>query len=270
MITYPNAKINLGLNIIGKRPDGYHNIESVLYPVPLCDELEITASQENKFSFVSSGLKTGCEDADNLCVRAYLLLKERFDLPAVMIKLHKAIPAGSGLGGGSADAAFSLRMLNNIFNLGLENLALKELSASLGMDCPFFIDNVPALATGRGDILEPVSIRLHGHTICIVRPDLHISTAEAYAGITPHPGDPLPDELTGFSLLTWKGILKNQFEETLFPLYPVLDNLKASLYEYGALYASLSGSGSAVYGIFNSPPRLKELFKGIFYWEGEL
>lgn len=270
MITYPNAKINLGLNITDKRPDGYHNIESVLYPVPLCDELGIIIADDNQFSFVSTGLDIGCADADNLCVKAYKLLGDRFDLPAVKMKLNKIIPSGAGLGGGSSDAAFTLSMLNNIFNLGMDNLALKELSAKLGSDCAFFIDNIPSLAIGRGDILSPVGINLSGHTICIARPAIHISTADAYSRVTPHSGDPTPAELTDFSPSTWKGILKNQFEETIFPLYPILEELKTFLYDSGALYASLSGSGSAVYGIFTSPPKLQEKFKGIFYWEGEV
>lgn len=268
MITYPNAKINLGLHITGKRPDGYHNIESVLYPVSLCDELEIVSADDNQFSFVSSGLQIGCDDADNLCVQAYRLLDARFGLPAIKMRLHKIIPSGAGLGGGSADAAFALRMLNNIFNLGLENQALKELSAKLGMDCPFFIDNIPALATGRGDILTPIGINLSGHTICIAVPAIHIATNDAYARVEPRSGYLSPAELTGFSISRWKEKLKNQFEETLFPVYPILDGLKTSFYDSGALYASLSGSGSAVYGIFASPPKLK--FEEIFYWEREL
>lgn len=270
MITYPNAKINLGLNIGHKRPDGYHDIESVLYPVPLCDELGIIIAGDDKFSFVSNGLKIECEDADNLCVQAYQLLKNRFDLPAIKMKLKKIIPAGAGLGGGSADAAFTLRMLNEIFTLGLGNAELKELSAILGMDCPFFIDNAPAMATGRGDILEPADIDLCGHTICIARPDIYISTSEAYAGITPHAGDPSPASLTGYSPAAWKGILKNRFEETLFPVYPLLEELKTIFYDSDALYASLSGSGSAVYGLFTKAPKLRAKFAGMFYWEGEL
>ena len=270
MITYPNAKINLGLNITRKRADGYHDIVSVLYPVPLCDELGIIIAGDDKFSFVSTGLKIECGEADNLCVQAYQLLKNRFGLPAIKMKLKKIIPSGAGLGGGSADAAFVLRMLNEIFTLGLESDELKELSALLGMDCPFFIDNVPALATGRGDILKPAGIDLGGHTVCIVRPDIHISTSEAYAGITPHAGDLSPAALTDFSPSAWKGILKNQFEDTLFPVYPVLEKLKTTFYDSGAVYASLSGSGSAVYGIFTSAPKLKAKFAGMFYWEGEV
>lgn len=268
MITYPNAKINLGLNIQVKRPGGYHDIESVLYPVPLCDELGIIIADDNKFSFESSGLNIGCDDTDNLCVKAYRLLLQHYNLPPVKMKLRKIIPSGAGLGGGSADAAFTLRMLNEIFNLRLENMEIKELAAKLGMDCPFFIDNIPSLATGRGDILSPVGVNLSDHTICIAVPAIHISTAGAFTGATPHTGEPSPAELIGFSPLTWKGILKNQFEETLFPVYPILEGLKTSFYDSGALYASLSGSGSAVYGIFASPPKLK--FEGIFYWEREL
>jgi 4-diphosphocytidyl-2-C-methyl-D-erythritol kinase len=270
MLSYPNAKINLGLNITGKLPDGYHTIESVLYPVPLCDELGIIISSDNKFSFISTGLNIGCDAADNLCVKAYNLLNERFDLKPVKMKLKKVIPSGAGLGGGSSDAAFALVMLNNIFNLGIENMALKKLAAELGMDCPFFIDNVPSLATGRGDILMPAGIRLNGHTICIARPEIYISTSDAYARVKPHTDNPSPAELTGFSPSTWKGILKNQFEETLFPLYPELENIKTTFYDSGAVFASLSGSGSAVYGIFDSAPKLQGKFEDIFYWEGKV
>lgn len=270
MLTYPNAKINLGLNITGKRPDGFHNIESVLYPVPLCDELGIIIAADNQFSFVTTGLHIDCNEDDNLCVKAYKLLHNRFDLQPVKMKLHKVIPSGAGLGGGSADAAFTLRMLNDIFELKLDNLGLKELAAKLGSDCPFFIDNVPSLVCGRGDIITPVGINLSGHTICIARPPLHISTAAAYETVRPHAGDPSPEELTDFSPSTWKGILKNQFEETLFPQYQVLEALKTAFYDSGALYASLSGSGSSVYGIFNSAPKLQGKFEDIFYWEGDL
>ena len=228
MLTYPNAKINLGLNITGKRDDGFHNIESILYPVPLSDELGIIIAGDNKFSFVSTGLNIGCNDADNLCVQAYNLLNKRFTLKPVKMKLHKVIPSGAGLGGGSADAAFTLRMLNEIFNLELENEALKQLALELGMDCAFFIDNIPSLATGRGDLLTPAGIDLSGHTICIAWPGIHISTADAYAGITPHSSDASLSAATGLSPSTWQGVLKNQFEDTLFPLYPILETLKAT------------------------------------------
>ena len=270
MITYPNAKINLGLNITGNRPDGYHDIESVLYPIPLCDQLGIIIADDNRFSFLSTGLKIDCAEDDNLCIKAYKLLSDRFDLKPVKMKLHKVIPSGAGLGGGSADAAFALRMLNDIFKLELSPGVLKELAGTLGMDCPFFIGNVPSLATGRGDILSPAGLNLKGYTICIAVPAIHISTADAYALTSPHTGDPSPVELTNSPLSTWKGILKNQFEEALFPIHPILEDLKTDFYDSGAVYASLSGSGSAVYGIFTSPPKLQMEVEGIFFWEGEI
>jgi 4-diphosphocytidyl-2-C-methyl-D-erythritol kinase len=268
MISYPNAKINLGLNITEKRPDGYHTIESVLYPVPLCDMLEITIASDGLFSFESSGLSLDCDIGSNLCVAAYDLLHQQCNIPPVKIWLHKVIPPGAGLGGGSADAAFTLNMLNNLCNLDLNKKELKELATNLGMDCPFFIDNQPALATGRGDVLAPLDLSLQGHSICIVRPDIHISTAKAYAGVTPHSMQPSPSSLVTSSVSTWEGILKNQFEETLFIEYPQLQSIKDILYDSGAVYSSLSGSGSAVYGIFNTVPRLQSKFEDMFYWEG--
>jgi 4-diphosphocytidyl-2-C-methyl-D-erythritol kinase len=270
MISFPNAKINLGLNITEKRTDGYHSIESVLYPVPLCDILEINIAADGQFYFGSSGLNIECENNNNLCVQAYNLLHKHFTIPAVKIWLHKIIPSGSGLGGGSADAASTLTMLNKIFNLALDNPALMELAANLGMDCPFFIDNIPALAKGRGDIIVPLHLSLKGYTICIARPDIHISTAEAYSKVIPLPGKICPSSLTGFSVSSWKGILENQFEATLFLKHPQLQSIKDSFYDAGAVYASLSGSGSAVYGIFTEAPDMQQKFSEMFYWEGEL
>jgi 4-diphosphocytidyl-2-C-methyl-D-erythritol kinase len=270
MISFPNAKINLGLNITEKFPDGYHGIQSVLYPVPLCDILEINVATDGLFSFDSLGLKIECDTSDNLCVKAYNLLQERFDISPVKILLQKIIPSGAGLGGGSSDAAFTLRMLNDLFDLKLETLVLKELASSLGMDCPFFIENTPALATGRGDSLTPLDLSLSGYTICIARPDIHISTAGAYAGVTPRQGRICPSDLTALSASSWKGMLKNQFEETLFVKFPQLQLLVNEFYDAGAVYASLTGSGSAVYGIFTSAPRLHSKFENMFYREGEL
>ena len=270
MISFPNAKINLGLNITEKRPDGYHNIESVLYPVPLCDILEIIIAPDKQFEFRSSGLNMDCKEADNLCVKAYNLLHEHFDTPPVKMWLHKIIPSGAGLGGGSADAAFTLCMLDKIFNLELGKPKLIELATILGMDCPFFVDNLPALATGRGDVLTPLDFSLKGHTICIARPNIHISTAEAFAGAIAHPGEICLASLTAYSASSWRGKLYNQFEETLFVKFPQLQSLKDSFYDSGAVYASLSGSGSAVYGIFTSAPDLHAKFEDNFYWEGEL
>jgi len=270
MISFPNAKINLGLNITEKFPDGYHSIQSVLYPVPLCDILEINVADDGLFSFDSIGLKIECDTTENLCVKAYNLLHDRFDISPVKILLQKIIPSGAGLGGGSSDAAFTLRMLNDLFDLRLETLVLKDLSSNLGMDCPFFIENTPALATGRGDSLTPLDLSLSGYIICIARPDIHISTAGAYAEVNPHQSQIGPSELTALPASSWKGMLKNQFEETLFVKFPQLQLLVNAFYNAGAVYASLTGSGSAVYGIFTSAPRLHSKFENIFYWEGEL
>jgi len=270
MISFPNAKINLGLNITEKRPDGYHNIETVLYPMPLCDILEINIALDAQFSFDSSGLIMDCYSADNLCVKAYYLMHQHFEVPPVKMWLHKIIPSGAGLGGGSADAAFTLKMLNKIFNLKLEKTTLIELAANLGMDCPFFIENLPALATSRGDMLTPLEFSLNGHTICIAHPDIHISTAEAYAEIIPYEGQISPATLIAFPASSWKEMLENQFEKTLFATHPRLQSIKKTMYDSGAVYSSLTGSGSAVFGIFNSSPNLLSKFEGMFYWEGKL
>jgi 4-diphosphocytidyl-2-C-methyl-D-erythritol kinase len=270
MISFPNAKINLGLNITEKLSDGYHSLETVLYPVPLCDILEIEIAASGKFSFGSSGINIDCDKADNLCVRAYKLLQDRFDISPVKIWLHKIIPSGAGLGGGSADAAFTLRMLSRLFNLNLKTPVLNELASFLGMDCPFFIENLPALAQGRGNVLTPIDLSLRGYTICIVRPDIHILTSRAYAEVIPRQGQICPATLTAYDVASWKGMLKNQFEETLFVKYPQLQFIIDSFYDSGAIYASLSGSGSAVFGIFTSAPNLQRRFENMFYWEEEL
>jgi 4-diphosphocytidyl-2-C-methyl-D-erythritol kinase len=237
MIAFPPCKINLGLSILRKRDDGYHDIETCFYPIPWTDILEIIPS--DRFEFTVSG--NTIPGDDNLCVKAYRLLSA----PPAKIHLHKIIPAGAGLGGGSSDAAWTLRLLNDIFNLKLSKDELRKYAAKIGSDCAFFIDDVPMMGTGRGDILTPANISLKGKFIVIVKPGIHVSTAEAYAGVVP--------QESAIDLTDMKS-LKNDFEESIFKKFPVIASIKKSLYGMGAIYASMSGSGSAVYGIFNDRP----------------
>jgi 4-diphosphocytidyl-2-C-methyl-D-erythritol kinase len=247
MVSFPNAKINLGLHITEKRPDGYHNLESCFYPVPWKDALEILPAKQ--FRFTSSGIEIPGKNNDNLCIKIYEVLAGEFKLPPVKIHLHKNIPVGAGLGGGSADAAFTIKILNDLFNLNLSDNAMEEYVRPLGSDCAFFIRNKPVFAYNKGDQFKEQSVDLSGKSILIVYPGIHISSKEAYAGIKPvKPDMPLQEILRDSSC--WKAHLKNNFEMELFILYPELEKIKEQLYQLGALYASMSGSGSAIYGIF--------------------
>src|SRR5690606_18931413 len=252
MLLFPNAKINLGLRVTGKRKDGYHDIETCMFPIPLHDALEIILA--NKTSFTSSGISIPGNDKDNLILKAYQLLRKDFnDLPAIAIHLHKAIPVGAGLGGGSADAAFALTLMNNLFDLLLEDWFLEDYAAQLGSDCPFFIENTPKIATGRGEILSPIEIDLKGKWLLLVNPSLHIGTKEAYEGVVPkQPSDDLREILAETSV--WKDRLKNDFEESIFQKYPLIQSIKELLYGQGAFYAAMSGSGSTVFGLFEQEP----------------
>ena len=256
MIAFPNCKINLGLNVIAKRSDGYHDLQTILLPVPVNDTLEIIPSE--KTSLALTGLQIEGAPGSNLCIKAYELLRSKFSLPPVQIHLHKVIPAGSGLGGGSSDAAFTLQLLNQKFNLGLALNELIDLAAELGSDCPFFILNRPAYGTGRGDMLQPLDLsQLNPYFGLIVSPGLHISTAWAFQQIVPKPSAEPLREVIKNPLANWKLILGNDFEEPVFGLYPELSEIKAQLYKAGALYASLSGSGSALYGLFETLPTIQ-------------
>ena len=249
MITFPNAKINLGLDVVEKRPDGYHNLETVFYPIPLNDILEITKSEE--FSFTMHNAQFEGDDNDNLVVKAYNLLAQEYEMPKVKISLYKNIPTGAGMGGGSADAAFALKMLNEIAGLGLSDEKLEEYAARLGADCAFFIKSRPAYATGIGNILTSVECDLTGYYMIVVKPEIHISTKEAYALVTPkHPENALA-EIIRKPVEEWKGLMKNDFEKSVFAKYPDVANIKEKLYSLGAVYASMSGSGSAFFGIFD-------------------
>ena len=267
MVVFPNAKINLGLNIVKKRQDGYHELETFFYPVPWQEALEIVEAEKTKVAV--SGIEVP-NDGDNIVLKAYQLLKSDYDLSPVQIHLHKVIPIGAGLGGGSADAAFTLKLLNNLFELGLSDTQQMKYAVSLGADCAFFIKNKPMLATGIGEQLTEVEISLEGKFILLVYPDIHISTKEAFSNITPqNPTIRIHQILTKEKIHDWKHMLKNDFEPGLFEKYPILRELKQQLYDSGAIYASMSGSGSCMYGIFEENPQFNfpEHYKT---WSGRL
>ncbi|MCX6243636.1 MAG: 4-(cytidine 5'-diphospho)-2-C-methyl-D-erythritol kinase [Bacteroidetes bacterium] len=270
MVVFPNAKINLGLNITSKRPDGFHDIETLLYPVAFRDILEILPSETGKLEFQVTGLPVPGDLSGNLCTRAYNLLAEEHTIQPARMHLHKIIPMGAGLGGGSSDAAFTIKLLNDLFSIGLSSEQMMDYARRLGSDCPFFIENSPALATGRGDQLKQFSSVLSGYSCMIVLPPIHVNTAEAYAGVTPkEPIEPIREVLSR-SLNEWKDSLFNDFQKTVFSRFPQVSNIKDQLYSAGAIYASMSGSGSAVYGIFHGEAPGAELFPGFLTWSGAL
>ncbi len=251
MISFPNAKINLGLNIIRKRPDGFHAIESCFYPIPWTDSLEIMESTELRFH--TYGLEIPGEPSANLCMKAYEFLKADFPLPPIEIHLIKGIPMGAGMGGGSADGAFTLRVLNDLFDLKLTQKQLAAYALKLGSDCPFFIYNQPMTAKERGEELQPIDIRLAGYHLALYNPRIHISTKEAYAGVTPKSPESTIEDILSSPIATWKGVLKNDFEASIFPNHPEIKQIKDAMYESGALYAAMTGSGSTLYGLFEHP-----------------
>jgi 4-diphosphocytidyl-2-C-methyl-D-erythritol kinase len=259
MVVFPNCKINLGLRILRKRSDGYHDIETIFYPLPLCDVLEITNYSEKERSatipLAVTGIKLDGDGSNNLCIKAYKLLKKKFPgLPLVEINLHKEIPAGSGLGGGSADAAFTLKLLNKKFRLGLSDSQLMEFAFELGSDCPFFIINTPCYATGRGEVLEPFQMDLSAYTIMLVNPGIHINTGQAFLSVKPITPEKKLEEIVRLPIERWKDELVNDFEQYIFQKHREIVDIKDRLYQAGALYASMSGSGSTVYGIFSNDP----------------
>lgn len=253
MISFPNCKINLGLWITERLPDGYHHLQTIMYPVPWRDILEIIPTNGSTLLSLS-GIAIEGPMEQNLCFRAWQLMKDRHDISAVQMHLHKVIPAGAGLGGGSADAAFVLMQLNSLFSLNLPQSVLAQYAAKLGMDCPFFIYNQPMLATSKGEMLEGVHLTLDGYYIVIVRPNLHISTAKAYAMVTPRHRNTSLGELIAQPPEYWKKLLVNDFEESIISAFPQIGRIKQSLYSCGAIYASMSGSGSAVFGLFRHKP----------------
>lgn len=249
MVSFPPCKINLGLNVIEKRSDGYHNLETVFYPIPLHDIVEILPS--NSTQFIASGITIPGESSTNLCLKAYELLKETYALPPVEIRLHKVIPTGAGLGGGSADAAHTLRLLNQLFGLKLSLEQLKDYAQQLGSDCAFFIEDKPMLGLGRGEILEPIQLSLAGKFLVLLKPSIHVSTADAFKYVSPSAAKPrIKDIIENIPLTEWKSILKNDFEESVFQSHPIIREYKEKLYQAGAIYACMSGSGSSVFGLF--------------------
>lgn len=252
MITFPNAKINLGLNITEKRPDGYHNLETIFYPIPLEDALEACPRKEGPgcYSLSQSGLSIEGDAENNLVVKAYKLLDETYHLPPVDIYLHKHIPSGAGLGGGSADAAFMLKLLNQMCSLNLTDDQLEAYAARLGADCAFFIRNQPTYAEGIGNIFSPVKLSLAGWQLLLVKPDIFVSTRDAFARIRPRRPERNLRDLISQPVESWKDYMINDFEESVFPQFPAIGDIKTELYHLGAVYASMSGSGSSVYGLF--------------------
>jgi 4-diphosphocytidyl-2-C-methyl-D-erythritol kinase len=268
MVSFPPCKINLGLRVLSKRSDGYHNIETCFYPVPWRDVLEVIKSAS--FQFTSSGIAIPGSSDDNLCVKAYHLLKNDFDIDPVKIHLHKIIPMGAGLGGGSSDAAHTLLLLNELFELHLSQEQLRSYASHIGSDCAFFIQDRAMIGAGRGEVLAPTELTLKNKFLIIIKPEIHVSTAEAYAGIEPAVPAVSVTDVIKLSVDLWRENLVNDFEKTVFSKHPEIKQIKERLYSAGALYACMSGSGSSVFGIFDKPVSLKEQFQPLLYWEGEL
>lgn len=265
MINFPNAKINIGLNITEKRKDGFHTIETIFYPIHLADILEINRTNDN-FSFTSTGISFDHGDKNNICINAYQLLKNNYSLPPVRIHLHKNIPVGAGLGGGSSDAAFTLTMLNSLLNSGLPETELMKIAEKAGSDCPFFIYNKPAYATGKGDKLTPIALNLNGYFLVLAYPMIHVNTAEAYKEINPKPSTSQLTKQIKLPVENWKDNIKNDFEKIIFKKHPEIEKIKLQMYDSGALYAAMSGSGSSVYGLFKEEINLKSIFPNYFIW----
>ena len=252
MLLQPNAKINIGLNIVRKRADGYHDLETIFYPISLCDRIEISRTTEhNDLRFHSGeGIVLDCSDENNLIVKTYRIFKKQYGIGGVDISFEKHIPFGAGLGGGSSDAAHTAIALNQLFDLQLSSDELQQTVRQLGADCPFFIINKPCFAQGIGDILQPIDVDLHKYELLLIKPDIHVSTRDAYSHVLPQQPQTSLTELIELPVNKWKDHIRNDFEESVFQRFPQLSVIKQVLYEYGAEYASMSGSGSSFYGLF--------------------
>jgi len=272
MIVFPNCKINLGLHILSRRQDGFHEIKTLFYPLSLNDCLEIIPSASGQTEFSSSGTHIPDNGEKNLCEKAWDLLKDEYDIPPVKIHLYKNTPIGAGLGGGSADATYTLQLLIDLFSLSVSKEQLSSMASLLGSDCAFFISNRPAVATGRGEILSGSSLSLKGYYFLLVVPPIHIGTKEAYQNIVPRKPDNDLEDLLKLPVNEWKHTLVNDFEEGIFSKYPQLKSIKTLLYDRGAIYASMSGSGSAIFGLFSGKPEIDTigLFPDCFIWEETL
>lgn len=296
MILYPNCKINLGLNIVRKRSDGYHDIETIFLPIPLADCLELTPASEDRFSI--DGRQLDCSVRDNLVVRVLDMLRsEDIDVPPVSVRLTKCIPSGAGLGGGSTDAAFMMKGLNDLFDLGLTDRQMAVRVGRLGADCPVFIANKPVYAEGKGDVFTPLDVMMHrkqyfalppvgtslpptieldmpsvldGYWLVLVKPDDFISTREAYASVCPRPSDLCLSDILAQPVRTWRGRMRNDFEESVFSSHPTVGSICEQMYMLGASYAAMSGSGSTIYGLFRQKPMLGDVFADCFQWQCRL
>ncbi len=268
MILFPNAKINLGLYITEKRADGFHNLSTCFYHTPWSDILEITPSES--FEFSTSGLAISGSLENNLCYRAFQLLQEAFTIPPVHIHLHKVIPMGAGLGGGSSDAAFTMMGLRDMFKLPLTNAELIPFAQQLGSDCAFFLMSQAQMGSEKGDLLLPMDLSLTGKFLVMVYPNFGISTQEAYAGIKPKKAKKNWEKQLAKPLETWKETISNDFENSLFPTYPQLAEIKNELYARGAQYAAMSGSGSTIFGLFDQEIKLPETWNAYQTWSGLL
>jgi 4-diphosphocytidyl-2-C-methyl-D-erythritol kinase len=277
MICFPNAKINLGLHVINKREDGFHNIETVFYPIPLCDMLEAVplqvADQSLPYRFTAAGLPIITQEQDNLVLKAFKLLKRDFYIAPTDICLYKSIPMGAGLGGGSADAAFTLTLLNNLYQLNIPESQLKIYAEQLGSDCAFFIDNKPSYLYGKGHELESYAISLKGWYLVLIAPEVHSNTAIAYSQVKRR--EVLDEQLSLKNLLKlpvnqWKETIFNDFEKSVFAAYPQLAEFKKVFYDTGASYASMSGSGSSIFGLYSAEPKLPENLHRLVVYSGHL
>jgi 4-diphosphocytidyl-2-C-methyl-D-erythritol kinase len=269
MILYPPAKINLGLHVLFKRPDGYHEIETCMVPIPWFDILEITFADE--FSFVQSGNVIPSSISENLCYRAYEAIKSKYPIPALRIHLRKQLPMGAGLGGGSADAAYVLKGINTICNLNLSDNELRDIASSLGSDCPFFIVNGPQLALGRGERLSNLDLNFSGYWIKVINPGIHVSTKEAYEGVILNNARKVAiADILQKDKVSWKSELVNDFENSVFKLYPLLEQIKTDLYAEGSIYAAMSGSGSTIFALFQTEPKKVEYPENYTVFIGKL
>ncbi|MEI6577474.1 MAG: 4-(cytidine 5'-diphospho)-2-C-methyl-D-erythritol kinase [Bacteroidota bacterium] len=267
MILFPFSKINLGLRVLRKRKDGFHDLDTCFYPFALRDILEAIPAEQGSGTFTFSGIAIEGEPGNNLIVKAVRLLQNDFNFPDLSMHLHKIIPMGAGLGGGSSDAVFALKLVNALYHLNLSKEMLFNYAVKLGSDCAFFLENQACLASGRGDILQPITITLKDWYLVLVKPDIHVSTKDAYHGIQPQePAIKLQDALLQ-PVTTWESLLFNDFEETVFLKHPEIRHIKEELYRQGAVFALMSGSGASVFGLFREKPSLKEHFRGAFVFE---
>jgi len=271
MIRFSNCKINIGLQVINRRSDGFHNIQTVFYPVKfLSDAVEIIGTNSDTDQYFLTGMNIDEPISGNLCHKAIQLLRKDFRFPSVELHLHKMVPMGAGLGGGSADASATLMLVNEFFNLKIERERLWSYASQLGSDCAFFLHQLPQLGEGRGNKLKSIDLDLSNKKLLIVKPDIHISTAQAYRNIIPNPNRESLENITSLPLGEWKDVVVNDFETTIFKAYPEIARLKRQLYEAGAVYAQMSGSGAACFGIFESAPSPLDIPDTWCSFQGEL